>query len=87
MIDTEIEEKPPSCISTEEEDEPPGKEYKTVVNQVFVYDSCRGRISIQSVCSVLVWCGKLLANSPVCHHKPCHGLRHQSNVLVLNRTY
>jgi hypothetical protein len=71
----------------EEEDEPPGKEPKTDDYQVFLHDSSRGRISIQSVCRVLVWCGELLANSPVRRHKPCHGLRHKFDVLVLNRTY
>jgi len=75
----EEESKPPSCISTEN-DEPPGKEEENNTQndlETHLHQFGGDRCHVQYVRSVLAWCSELLACSivhwdqshPRVHHK------------------
>jgi hypothetical protein len=81
----EEESKPPSCISTEN-DEPPGKE----TNSSFDTEAClcehrSDRISVRFVRSILDGCSELLASGIVHWDQPHPRLRHKLPILAFDR--
>lgn len=84
----EDESKPPSCISTEN-DEPPGKEEKDTDTQgnleTYLHQFGGDRCHVQYVRGVLAWCSELLASCIVHWDQPHPRLRHKLPVLASYR--
>ena len=78
----EDESKPPSCISTEN-DEPPGEETHSSINiEAYLRECGSDRIPVRFVRSILDGCGKLLVAWPICVDMPHPRVRHKLPILA-----